>query len=225
VAELWVTQLGRLPYAEALDLQHELRDRRQRDEIPDVLLLLEHDPVYTKGRRTTPADLPMGEDWYRLQGIEVEEVDRGGAVTYHGPGQLVGYPIMRIGNVRDYVHTVESAMVQMLADEKVEARPGGDDLTGIWVGERKIGSIGVHVQSRVTTHGFAINVDNDLQPFEWVVPCGIEHVRMTSLYLETGMPGGMKCFRKRAAYRFAQAFGMKQRIVSLDRLRVSSLVA
>jgi lipoyl(octanoyl) transferase len=81
VAELWVTQLGRLPYAEALDLQHELRDRRQRDEIPDVLLLLEHDPVYTKGRRTTPADLPMGEDWYRMQGIEVEEVDRGGAVT------------------------------------------------------------------------------------------------------------------------------------------------
>jgi lipoate-protein ligase B len=225
MAELWVVQLGRLPYGEALDLQHELRDRRQRDEIPDVLLLLEHDPVYTKGRRTTPVDLPMGEEWYRLQGIEVEEVDRGGAVTYHGPGQLVGYPIMRIGHVREYVHTMEQAIVQMLADEKVEARPGGDDLTGIWVGERKIGSIGVHVQSRVTTHGFAINVDNDLQPFEWVVPCGLGHVRMTSLYLETGLPGGMKCFRKRAAWRFAQAFGLKQRIVSLDRLRVSSLVA
>jgi lipoate-protein ligase B len=225
MAELWVVQLGRLPYGEALDLQHELRDRRQRDEIPDVLLLLEHDPVYTKGRRTTPVDLPMGEEWYRLQGIEVEEVDRGGAVTYHGPGQLVGYPIMRIGHVREYVHTMEQAIVQMLADEKVEARAGGEDLTGIWVGERKIGSIGVHVQSRVTTHGFAINVDNDLQPFEYVVPCGIENVRMTSLYLETGMPGGMKCFRKRAAWRFAQAFGLKQRIVSLDRLRVSSLVA
>jgi lipoate-protein ligase B len=224
VAELWVTQLGRLPYGEALALQHELRDRRQRDEIPDTLLLLEHDPVYTKGRRATPADLPMGEDWYRLQGIEIEEIDRGGAVTYHGPGQLVGYPIMRIGNVREHVATMERAMIQMLADEKVEARAGGD-LTGVWVGERKIGSIGIHVQSRVTTHGFAINVDNDLQPFEFVRPCGIDYVRMTSLYLETGLPGGMPCFRKRAAYRFAQAFGLKQRIVSLDRLRVSSLVA
>jgi lipoate-protein ligase B len=166
----------------------------------------------------------MGEEWYRLQGIEVEEVDRGGAVTYHGPGQLVGYPIMRIGNVREYVHTMERAMVQMLADEKVDA-VANEELTGIWVGERKIGSIGVHVQSRVTTHGFAINVDNDLQPFEWIVPCGLDHVRMTSLYLETGMPGGMPCFRKRAAWRFAQAYGLKQRIVSLDRLRVSSLVA
>jgi lipoyl(octanoyl) transferase len=224
VAELWVTQLGRLPYAEALALQHELRDRRQRDEIPDTLLLLEHDPVYTKGRRATAADLPMGEDWYRMQGVEIEEIDRGGAVTYHGPGQLVGYPIMRIGGVHEYVETMERAMIQMLADEKVEARSGGD-LTGVWVGDRKIGSIGIHVQSRVTTHGFAINVDNDLQPFEWIVPCGIDHVRMTSLYLETGMPSGMPCFRKRAAWRFAQAFGLKQRIVSLDRLRVSSLVA
>ena len=111
----------------------------------------------------------MGEEWYRTQGIEVEEIDRGGAVTYHGPGQLVGYPIMRIGGVHEYVATMERAMIQMLADEKVEARSGGD-LTGVWVGERKIGSIGIHVQSRVTTHGFAINVDGDLQPFEWVRP-------------------------------------------------------
>jgi lipoate-protein ligase B len=115
-------------------------------------------------------------------------------------------------------------MVRMLADEKVEA-VANEKLTGIWAGERKIGSIGVHVQSGVTTHGWAINVDNDLQPFEWIVPCGLDHVRMTSLYLETGLPGGMPCFRKRAAWRFAEAYGLKQRIVSLDRLRVSSLVA
>jgi lipoyl(octanoyl) transferase len=104
--ELWVAQLGRLPYAAALALQEELRARRQADEIPDTLLLLEHDPVYTKGRRTETADLPMGEEWYRMQGIEVEESDRGGRVTYHGPGQLVGYPIMRIAGVRDYVRTM-----------------------------------------------------------------------------------------------------------------------
>jgi lipoyl(octanoyl) transferase len=224
MAELWVVQLGRVPYAEALALQEELRARRQADEIPDTLLLLEHDPVYTKGRRTLPGDLPMGEDWYRAQGIDVEDVDRGGRVTYHGPGQLVGYPIMRIGNVHEYVRTMEKAMIAALADEGVEAAAGGE-LTGVWAGDRKIGSIGVHVQSRVTTHGWAINVDNDLQPFEWIVPCGIDHVRMTSLYKETGRPGGMGCFRKRAAWRFAQAYGLRQRIVSPSRLRVDSLVA
>ncbi len=226
MAELWVAQLGCIPYTEALALQEELRARRQADEIPDALLLLEHPPVYTRGRRTLPADLPMGEDWYRMQGIEVEDVDRGGRVTYHGPGQLVGYPIMRIGDVPEYVHTMERGIIAALADELVEAQIR-DGLTGIWVDDRKIGSIGVHVQRGVTTHGWAVNVDNDLQPFEWIIPCGIENVRMTSLYKETGHVGGMSCFRKRAAWRFAEAYGLRQRIVSLERLRarVPSVVA
>jgi lipoyl(octanoyl) transferase len=121
---------------------------------------------------------------------------------------------------------MERAIIQALADEGVEAQIR-DGLTGVWVDDRKIGSIGVHVQRGVTTHGFAINVDNDLQPFEWVVPCGIENVRMTSLYKETGRTGGMGCFRKRIAWRFAQAYGLRQRIVSLDRLRapVASVAA
>jgi lipoyl(octanoyl) transferase len=216
--ELWVAQLGRLPYAEALAIQEELRARRQADEIPDTLLLLEHPPVYTKGRRTLPADLPMGEEWYLTQGIEVHDVDRGGRVTYHGPGQIVGYPIMRIGDVVEYLRVMERALIQALADEQVDAQIR-DGLTGVWVDDRKIGSIGVHVQRGVTTHGFAVNVDNDLQPFEWIVPCGIDHVRMTSLYKETGHIDGMSCFRKRVAWRFAEAYGLRQRIVSLDRLR------
>ncbi len=218
MAELWVTQLGRVPYADGLALQEEVRARRQAGEIPDTLLLLEHPPVYTRGRRTLPADLPMGDDWYRSQGIEVHDVDRGGRVTYHGPGQIVGYPIMGIGDVVEYLRVMERALIQALADEGVEAQIR-DGLTGVWVDDRKIGSIGVHVQRGVTTHGFAINVDNDLQPFEWVVPCGIENVRMTSLYKETGLVDGMRCFRKRVAWRFAEAYGMRQRIVSLDRLR------
>ena len=222
--ELWVTQLGRLPYADALALQEETRGRRQDGDVADTLLLLEHPPVYTRGRRTLPADLPMGDDWYRTQGIEVEDVDRGGRVTYHGPGQLVGYPIMRIGDVVDYLRVMERALIQALADEGVDAQIR-DGLTGVWVDDRKIGSIGVHVQRGVTTHGFAINVDNDLQPFEWVVPCGIEGVRMTSLYKETGHADGMGCFRKRVAWRFAEAYGLRQRIVSRDRLRVPSMVA
>lgn len=215
--ELWVANLGRVPYREAVALQEQLRAARQRDEVPDALLLLEHPPVYTKGRRSERADLPIGEDWYRMQGIEVEETDRGGRVTYHGPGQLVGYPIMGVTDVLDYVRTMEQAVIRALADEGVEAevRKG---LTGVWAGDRKIGSIGVHVSRGVTTHGFAVNVDCDLQPFEWIVPCGIEDVRMTSVYVETRRTGAMGCFRKRAAWRFAEAFGLRQRIVSAERL-------
>jgi lipoyl(octanoyl) transferase len=215
--DLGVVQLGTVAYGEALELQLQLRELRQADEIGDTLLLLEHPPVYTRGRRTEAHDLPMGEEWYRAQGIEIHDADRGGRVTYHGPGQLVGYPIMRIGDVPAFVHTMEDAIVAALADEGNDAVVR-DGLTGIWAGDAKIGSIGVHVNRGVTTHGFAVNVDNDLQPFEWVVPCGLEGVRMTSVSKATGHAGGMTCFRKRVAYRFAQAYGMRQRITSLDRL-------
>jgi lipoate-protein ligase B len=215
--DLAVVQLGTIAYPEALELQLRLRDARQAGEIGDTLLLLEHPPVYTRGRRTEAHDLPMGEDWYRAQGIAVHDADRGGRVTYHGPGQLVGYPIMRIGDVPEYVHTMEHAILTALADEGIAAdvREG---LTGIWVDDAKIGSIGVHVNRGVTTHGFAVNVDNDLQPFEWIVPCGLDGVRMTSVSKATGQPGSLSCFRKRMAYRFAQAYGMRQRITSLERL-------
>jgi lipoate-protein ligase B len=216
-AELWVTHLGQVPYVDGVALQERIRSRRQADAIPDALLLLEHPPVYTKGRRSQPADLPMGEDWYRSQGIEVHDTDRGGRVTYHGPGQLVGYPIMEIDDVPAYVHTMESAIVEALAEEGIEASvPEGE--TGIWAGDRKIGSIGVHVSRGVTTHGFAVNVQNDLQPFEWIVPCGLDFVRMTSVIRETGRTNAMDCFRRRVAYRFAEAFGRRQRIVSRERL-------
>ena len=215
--ELWVCNLGRVPYLEGVALQERLRAARQADEVQDLLLMLEHPPVYTKGRRTEPADLPMGEDWYRAQGIEVCDSDRGGRVTYHGPGQLVGYPIMHVERVADYVKTMESAIVTALADEGIDARIR-DGLTGVWARDRKIGSIGVHVSRGFTTHGFAINVDNDLQPFEYVVTCGIDGVRMTSVSKETGRPGSLSCFRKRMAFRFAEAFAHRQRLVSLRRL-------
>src|SRR3954463_6805513 len=117
--DLAVVQLGVVPYAEALELQLRLRELRQADEIGDTLLLLEHPPVYTRGRRTEAHDLPMGEDWYRAQGIAIHDADRGGRVTYHGPGQLVGYPIMRISDVPAFVHTMEEAVVAALGDEGV----------------------------------------------------------------------------------------------------------
>jgi len=225
VADLWVAQLGTVPYGGGVALQESLRARRQAGEIPDLLLVLEHPPVYTKGKRTEPGDLPMGEDWYRAQGIEVCDTDRGGRVTYHGPGQLVAYPIMAVDRVADFVHAMESAIVAALDDEGISAEVRETPFTGVWVGESKIASIGVRVSGGVTTHGLAVNVDNDLQPFEWIVPCGIDHVRMTSVSNETGRNRSLPCFRKRMAWRFAEAFGMRQRLVSARRILEREQVA
>ena len=223
--ELWVTHLGPVPYAEAFELQRALRDRRAAGDVPDLLLVLEHPPVYTRGKRTEPADLPMGEGWYRERGIDVEDSDRGGRVTYHGPGQLVAYPIMGVERVADFVHTMERAIVAALADEGVAAEARATPFTGVWAGDAKIASIGVRVREGVSMHGLAVNVDNDLQPFEWIVPCGIDHVRVTSVARETGRSPSLPCFRRRMAYRFSEAFGRRQRLVSLDRVLERETVA
>jgi len=186
--------------------------------VPDTLLLLEHPPVYTRGRRSTEADLPLGERFYAAQGIDVVEVDRGGRVTYHGPGQLVGYPIMRIGDVIGYLRTLEQVIVAALAREGVAARGGGERPTGVWAGGRKIASIGVHVSRRVSTHGFAVNVDNDLEPFDWIVPCGIDGVAMTSLARETGRERGLESFRESVIEQFALVFERRPRRLTPEQL-------
>ncbi len=181
--------LGTVEYRRAHALQQRVRDARQADACPDTLLLLEHPPVYTRGRRSTAGELPMGEAWYLGQGVDVVDTDRGGRVTYHGPGQLVGYPIMRAGRVADFVCRMERALIEALTSEALAAttRSGeGADLTGVWVEDRKIASIGVHVAGGVSTHGFAVNVRNDLQPFSWITPCGMAEVQMTSVLKETG---------------------------------------
>jgi lipoyl(octanoyl) transferase len=208
--DLWCARLGRVPYAEALAIQKRLEAARQQNRIPDVLLLLEHPPVYTRGRRSTADELPMGEDWYRAQGIEVLDTDRGGRVTYHGPGQLVGYPIMSLGPYRDdvheYIRRMERVVVSVLGSYGIEAGPV-EGLTGVWsAARRKIGSIGVHVSRGVTTHGFAVNVNNDLQPFEWIVPCGIDHCRMTSVARELRREQDMAVFGDRIASEFGRVY-------------------
>src|SRR5258708_14845686 len=207
--ELWLGQLPVIECRAALALQPQVRELRQADELPDVLLLLEHPPVYTRGRRSEPGELPMGEQWYRDQGIDIVDSDRGGKLTYHGPGQLVGYPIMRIGDVIAYLRTMESAMIAALAEEGIGAEVV-DGLTGVWSGGAKIASIGVHVSRGLTTPGFAINVQNDLQPFDWVVPCGISGVQMTSISQLTARRDSLPCFRKRLPYRFPEAFRCHQ---------------
>jgi lipoate-protein ligase B len=215
--ELWVVDCGRVAYREALALQKRLCALRQARAICDTLLLLEHSPVYTLGRRTEEADLPLGAQQYRSWGIDVVSCDRGGRVTYHGPGQLVGYPIMAISNVHAYVKTMERALIEALGGEGVTAGTR-DGLTGVWAGDAKIASIGVHVSRSVTTHGFAVNVDCDLRPFEWIVPCGIGGVAMTSVALQTNRAQIMRCFKRRVAWEFAKAFELRQRLVSFNRL-------
>ena len=220
--DLLVCHLGAVEYRAATDLQEQLRERRRRGAIGDVLLLLEHPPVYTRGRRTQDGELPMGEAWYATQGIDVVETPRGGRVTYHGPGQLVGYAIMRADDVVEHVRSMERAIVTALGEQGIAAHAridDGPDFTGVWVGERKIASIGVHLSKGVTAHGFAVNVDNDLQPFEWIVPCGL-HAQMTSVCRELGEAPNLPCFRKRMAYAFTQEHGRRQRLVALERLLV-----
>jgi lipoyl(octanoyl) transferase len=224
-AEFLVIRRDVVPYPEAWELQKELAEQRHRGEVPDVLLLLQHPPVYSRGRRSKPEELPMGVGWYEAQGIEVHDTDRGGLVTYHGPGQLVAYPIVHLGAYGDdviaYVRGLERVMIGALADAGVPARTI-DGLTGVWTeGEppptlaprpaRKIGSIGLHVSRGVTTHGLAVNVSNDLQPFEWIVPCGIEGVAMTSVTRESGGEQSVDAFADLLVARYAEVFERKPR--------------
>jgi lipoyl(octanoyl) transferase len=220
VGDLLVCHLGRVPYDEGMALQERLRARVQSGELSDLMLLLEHEPVYTLGRRSAAGDLPMGEEWCRAQGIDVVKTPRGGKLTYHGPGQLVGYPIMRVDDVLVFLRTMERAIIAALTDAGIEARSReaeGRDYTGVWVEDRKIASIGVHLSRGVSAHGFAVNVTNDLAPFTWVVACGLPAVRMTSL-ADEGSPDDLGCFRKRMGRRFAEAFGYRQRLISPVRL-------
>ena len=232
--EILVVRCAIVPYEEAREAQRRLEGERQRGEIPDVLLLLEHPPVYTRGRRSTAEELPMGAQWYEMQGVEVRDTDRGGRVTYHGPGQLVAYPIVSLrpygDDVLEYVRRLERVMIGALGEHGVEAGVI-EGLTGVWIGAksepgerrasstpigreigpsageaRKIGSIGVHVSRGVTTHGLAVNVSNDLQPFEWIVPCGIEGVAMTSLSRELGAEQDLGAFADTVAARFGAVF-------------------
>jgi lipoyl(octanoyl) transferase len=216
---------GLVPYWEAFDLQKRLERLRASNEVPDLLLLLEHPPVYTRGRRSTSDELPMGEDWYRAQGIDVADTDRGGRVTYHGPGQLVGYPIMSLraygDDVHDFIRRMERTIVGAVGEYGIEAGMI-EGLTGVWTEERrKIASIGVHVSRGTTTHGFAINVNNDLQPFEWIVPCGIDHCQMSSVTRETGREQNMDEFIDVVVRQFGSRYERRPAEVALAEIETA----
>ncbi len=193
MARIVAVDLGLLPYAQALEMQRAAAKARLSGELrDDVLLLVEHPPVVTLGRAAQKAHVVVPQDLLATRGVEVFEVERGGDVTFHGPGQLVGYPIFDLRNHKQDLHWYlrqleESIIIALQAHDLVAWRNAG--FTGVWVGPerpRKIASIGVHARDWVTWHGFALNITTDLTFFELIVPCGIQNVEMTSLARETG---------------------------------------
>ncbi|HEY3012203.1 MAG TPA: lipoyl(octanoyl) transferase LipB [Gemmatimonadales bacterium] len=187
---LVVQDLGRRPYGQVLELQRDLCRRRIGGEVTDdILLLVEHEPVVTLGRATRSQSLPITAAELGRRGIPVYEVERGGDVTFHGPGQLVGYPILDLREHRQdlhwYLRTLEAGLIEALDALGIPAGPN-PGLTGVWTGGRKLASIGIHVKQWVTIHGFALNVNTDLSYFDLIVPCGIRDVVMTSVAVELG---------------------------------------
>lgn len=218
-----VVQLGRLDYAAGLRVQQKLVELRKAGEIGDVLLLLEHTPVITLGRNAKAANVLLSPDQLALRGVEVFECDRGGDVTFHGPGQLVGYPIFdlrgfaapdgkrkTLGAV-DYVRRLEEVLIRTCADFSISTKriPG---LTGVWTEtnpEAKIAAIGVHISRSVTSHGFALNVNTDLTYFNLIVPCGITSKPVTSIKQETGHEAEMAAVVESIKRNFEITFGEK----------------
>ncbi|MFN7940109.1 MAG: lipoyl(octanoyl) transferase LipB [Thermoanaerobaculia bacterium] len=203
--------LGRVPYAEATALQLRVRERLRCGEGPERLLLLEHPHVYTLGRNADPADVLVPASWLRERGVEVVESDRGGQVTYHGPGQLVGYPILDLApdrrDVRRYVRDLEEALVRTLADFGIAGElRAGTELVGVWVGEAKIAAIGIHLARWRTTHGFALNVAPDLTLFAGIHACGFDRLSVASIESLTGARPPLAEVAARFAARFAEVF-------------------
>ena len=203
---------GLTPYGEALELMKNLAGARSQQAIPDTLILLEHEPIVTLGTRTDVASEIPHPALLEQRGIPVVEVARGGRATYHGPGQLVGYPIFDLAplgrDLRRYVESLEAALIGALDDLGVaaEAREA-EEHTGVWVGERKIASIGVHVASWITTHGFALNVDCDLEPFDLFVGCGLQESRYTTAAIEAGRTIGRDEASAAVLHHLGEQFG------------------
>jgi lipoyl(octanoyl) transferase len=229
--ELWVVNLGIAPYEEALELQRALAHERISGAIPeDILLLLEHPPVVTLGRSAKTSNLVSSAEFLASKGVELFEVERGGDVTFHGPGQLVGYPIIDLKrhklDLHWYLRQVEEGLIRTLAEYGISAErnPG---FTGVWTEGRKIASIGVHARDWVTWHGFALNVTTDLSYFDLIIPCGIDGVTMTSIEREVNfrdsqsLPTTVEVASEIAARVFGEIFGLEP--VPIDAGAIASL--
>lgn len=209
--ELHWSWLGRVPYGPTAALQERLRDDVRFGRGPERLLLLEHSPVFTLGRSASEDGLLARDEWLAERGVEVHPTNRGGQVTYHGPGQLVGYPIINLDpdrrDVRRFVRDIQEALIRALADLGLEGRRrDGQAFVGVWVGEAKIASIGVHLARWISIHGFALNVSTDLSFYSGIVACGLPDVTMTSVEKLLGSAPPLSEVARRVAGHFGDIF-------------------
>ena len=227
--ELWIVRLGRMAYGEALELQREVARARISGEIPqDVLLLVEHPPVITLGRTSKQKNLVSSPAFLASRGVELFEVERGGDVTFHGPGQLVGYPIIDLKRHKQDLHwflrRVEEGLIRTIGEYGISGERSAG-YTGVWTDNRKIASIGVHARDWVTWHGFALNVTTDLSYFDFIVPCGIVGVEMTSISAELsrhdrGFVGDLDTVGSITAAMFGETFELDPVDVALSELSI-----
>jgi lipoyl(octanoyl) transferase len=219
-------QLGLVDYASAFELQREKVAQRKAGAIPDTLLLLEHPHVYTLGRNARQENMLVSAEWLASRGAQVFQTDRGGDVTYHGPGQLVGYPILDLTQHRRdiswYMRSLEEVFIRTARDFGIEAGRS-EGAAGVWVGNNKLAAMGVHLSRWVTSHGFALNVNTDLRYFEWIVPCGLRDKGVTSLAKLLGHPVEMDDVVERVVEHFGGVFGFEARTVEeVKELKVKS---
>ena len=206
-----VLNLEREPYERAWELQHALVKARQEGRVDDILILLEHEPVITLGRMADARHILASAEQLSQAGITVQRIERGGDVTYHGPGQLIGYPILSLEvhhlGVSDYMHALEEVLIRTLADFGLvaERRKG---IIGVWVRETKVAALGARVERGVTYHGFALNVATNLAHFAFIVPCGLADAQVTSMQRELGTTVDMQIVRGRVIWHFGQVFAV-----------------
>ena len=204
--------LGIVPYELALELQQGLMQARAEGNIPDILLLLQHPPVFTIGRFRGEEDIIVPPETLTRDGVAVFHTNRGGGITYHGPGQLVGYPILSLKQnslgVREYIWKLEAVIIKLLLALGIQGHRLAK-YPGVWVGEKKICSLGIHVSHYITTHGFALNVDNDLRYFEYIKPCGLISGVMTSISQLLGYPVEAETIIGDLLHYFSETFGLK----------------
>lgn len=214
--------LGRVDYAQALDIQQKLVLLRQSNEVEDTLLLLEHPPVITLGRRGAYSNILLPQNELEAAGVGVFEVNRGGDVTYHGPGQIVGYPVMDLRNygrdIKNFVWRIEEIFIRLLRDEfNLEAHRDKNKYTGVWIENEKITAIGIAVKHWVSMHGFAFNVNTQLEHFKWIVPCGLADRGVTSLERQLGCSQDITRLNELVLRYFCEVFNVEFTYVDIVR--------
>ena len=223
--EAWILSLDTVPYEEAFALQKRLVTMRSQDAICDTLILLEHPPVFTVTRKATLNNILASPDELEDKGISLCKTNRGGDITYHGPGQIVGYPIMNLKehgkDLHKYIRNIEEIIISVLMDYGISAHRDKAN-PGVWIGDEKIAAIGIAVKSSWTTmHGFAFNVNPDLNHYSFIVPCGLTNKGITSLSKLLGTPISMEEVREKVIHHYAEVFKLRTRKVSLEELTAS----